>query len=141
MGQIHCFSTTKNPLVLFYLPSIMLEYEFSLVDIRESRSEKVTVVYTTQVLLEMPLMKFLNYPAQETTLPGYNKNITFPYRFLADEGFALKPNMMRPYSSNSNCRFNRSEIVFNYRLSRARRIIENSFGILATRFRISDGQL
>jgi len=52
---------------------------------------------------------------------------------LADEGFAMKTFMMRPYPKNCS---ERSEIVFNYRLSRARRVIENSFGILATRFRI-----
>ena len=53
--------------------------------------------------------------------------------FLADERFALKANMMHPYPKSCS---DRSEIMFNYRLSRARRGIENSFGILATQFRI-----
>ena len=50
-----------------------------------------------------------------------------PYVIVADDAFPLKPHLMIPYSFLSLSKENR---VFNYRLSRARRISENAFGIL-----------
>ena len=53
---------------------------------------------------------------------------------VGDEAFPLKEYLMKPYPRRVNQCI--KEKVFNYRLCRARRIVENAFGILATRFRI-----
>ena len=65
-----------------------------------------------------------------TPLPADNQPI--PFFLVADDAFALRTWLMKPFSKRA---LDHDERIFNYRLSRARRVVENAFGILAHRFR------
>ncbi|XP_018572512.2 protein ALP1-like [Anoplophora glabripennis] len=64
----------------------------------------------------------------------YGSDATLPYCIVGDEAFPLKPYLMRPYLGKTRVEHDRR--VFNYRLRRARRVIENTFGIMVSRWRI-----
>lgn len=67
------------------------------------------------------------------TLPGTNDVI--PHVLVGDEAFALHENLMKPYPRQQSVH-DLSKAVYNYRLSRARRTTENTFGILCGYFRL-----
>lgn len=62
-------------------------------------------------------------------LPGSDTDV--PYFLVGDDAFPLREWMMKPHSKREMMA---AERIFNYRLSRARRIVENAFGILANRY-------
>ena len=72
----------------------------------------------------------LNIP-NSRPLPGSTTPI--PFIIVADDAFPLKSNIMKPYGQAN---LDIKKRIFNYRLSRARRVVENAFGILANRFRV-----
>ena len=67
----------------------------------------------------------------DTNLP--NTNIKCPYVITADDAFPLGNHVMKPYGGRF---LEHEKRIFNYRLSRARSVSENTFGICTARWRI-----
>ncbi|KYN06577.1 Putative nuclease HARBI1 [Cyphomyrmex costatus] len=59
---------------------------------------------------------------------------SLPYVLVGDEAFQLTEYLLRPYPGRGG--LNQSRLIYNYRLSRAQRIIENIFDILVSQWRI-----
>ena len=110
-------------------------YRFTSVDIGDYGSNADGEIWSRSAFglalehgeLDLPLPKPLqNWPAGGV----------FPHVSVGDEAFPLKANLMRPYPRARVGIMEGFKQIFNYRLSRARRIVENAFGILAQRFRL-----
>lgn len=83
------------------------------------------------------LYRDLHNPTNPLSFPGPD-NIDgieeeIPYFLVADDAFALSPNLLKPFSARG---LTKKARIFNYRLSRSRMCIENAFGVLASKFRI-----
>ena len=62
----------------------------------------------------------------------------FPYVFMADDAFPLRTTIIKPYSETAVAV---NKVIENYRIRSPGRIIENPFGILATRFLVFRGPI
>ena len=115
---------------IILLAVVDANYRFLYVDIgKNGRASDSTVWEQTALKLAIDSCA-IKIPA-ERELPHSNKSL--PYVFVGDDAFALSKNMMKPYPFSNQTYEQR---IFSYRLSRARRTVENAFGILANRFRI-----
>lgn len=83
-----------------------------------------------QMVIDADNANPLQLPPAEP-LPGTDD--PFPYFFLGDAAFPLRTNLMKPYPETAMTDAKR---VYNYRICRARRLIESTFGLMAQRFRL-----
>lgn len=106
-------------------------YKFTMVDIGAAGSNHDSTVFKESGFGHAILKNKFSIP-QDVKLPN-TADTVLPYVFVADAAFPLTQHIMRPYPQQNAGEKIR---IFNYRLSRARRTIENAFGILAQRWRI-----
>lgn len=105
-------------------------YRFVWYDIGANGRNNDAGIFSCSSLAKALESNSVNIPA-ERNLP--NTNISLPYMLVGDEAFPLKKYLIKPYPQRG---LKEPEKVFNYRLSRARRVSENAFGILVHRFRV-----
>lgn len=133
IAPAHCGSAyfnykKKNSIVLMAL--VDANYNFVYIDVGAKGRESDGGVFSRCSLSNGLCNNTLNLP-QPKPLPCRQKPI--PYVIVADDAFPLNSNIMKPYSFRNQ---NTKERIFNYRLSRFRRVSENVFGLISARFRV-----
>jgi len=108
------------------------KYRFIYVDIGRNGRMNDGSVFKESSFARALNSGLLNIPPP-MPLPNYLRNVSIPYMIVADDAFSLTTSMMKPFKNRC---LSHEERIFNYRLSRARRVVENAFGILANRFRV-----
>ena len=112
------------------LASVDRQYKFRWVDVGTARSCSDAQFFNTCHLNRKIKDGSIGFPEPAPITQG-GRDV--PYFILADEAFALKTWLMKPYGSKM---LTSEERIANYRISRGRRIVANAFGILVSRFRL-----
>ena len=107
-------------------------YVFTLVDIGSYGSNNDSGVFCNSKMGKALFQNKMNLPNSEP-IKNSSSREDVPYFLVGDEAFPLQPWLLRPYSGKN---ISEEHAIFNFRLSRARLVIENAFGILAARWRI-----
>ncbi|XP_060587963.1 putative nuclease HARBI1, partial [Ruditapes philippinarum] len=105
------------------------DYKFTWVNIGAQGGCSDAQIWT-QSDLKLAIKRGLIGMPDKTPLPGDDKQKG--YYIIADNAFAMRTWLIKPFSRRG---LEKDERNFNNRLSRARRVVENAFGILANRFR------
>lgn len=107
------------------------DYKFTYVDIGAYGKDCDSSVFQETKFFKLMTRSQLNIP------PPCPLNLTrpenFPFVLVGDEGFGLSEYVMRPYAGHN---LTEKKRIFNYRLTRARRYVECTFGILSSKWRI-----
>ena len=106
------------------------EYKFLYVDVGAIGSESDGGVFAKSELTKLLQEHGMNLPPPDKLPNAPEDSPPAHYFFVGDDAFPLRHYMMKPYPSRG---LTHDERIFNYRLSRARRTVENAFGILANR--------
>jgi len=137
--RIRCLSKSgslyhnyKDFFYIVLLAMVDANYKFVAVDIGSFGKEGDSGIFLKSNMGKQILNRSFGFP-EECALPGSNKVV--PHVIVADEAFRLDKHIMKPYTKKT-ATHDKTKAIFNYRLSRARRVTENAFGLLSQVFRI-----
>lgn len=117
----------KKYFSIVLMASCDAEYKFTLASIGDVGGSSDDGTFASSNFGRLILENTIGLPPGKP-LPG--TDTIFDHYFVGDAAYPLKPNLMKPYPGNN---LPEDKKIFNYRLSRAKRTIENAFGILLAR--------
>lgn len=121
----------KRTFSIVLLALVDSQYKFIFADIGTQGRISDGGVLNNSLLWKRICRNEIDFPPP-CPLPGMKINL--PYVFLADGAFALSKHVLKPYPGNHD--IGSSKRIFNQNLSRSRVVVENTFGILTSVFRI-----
>ena len=127
------YFTYKRQFAMVLMAAVDADYKFVYVSVGSAGRESDGAIFRSLDLGRRLTDGSLHLPGPKA-LPG--TTTVLPHVIVADEAFPLLPNVMRPYPGRREARMGMEASIFNYRLSRARRVVENAFGILAQVWRL-----
>jgi len=122
----------KGTFSIVLLAVVNAEYRFIAADIGAYGSSSDGGVLHRSALGHALQRQQLNM-SQESVLSNFSQAGKQPYFLVGDEAFPMETYLLRPYPGR---RLPTDKKIFNYRLSRARRVVEQAFGLPAARWRI-----
>lgn len=131
------FYNYKQEHSIVLLALVDAQYKFIMIDVGAYGRNSDGGIYEKSLMGKLFEQKALNVPQDE---PLSVNSQPMPYTIVADAAFPLKPYLLKPYHKDKLVN-NDANKIFNYRLSRARRCVENAFGILRARFRVFHGPM
>lgn len=105
-------------------------YKFIYVDVGAAGRAGDAGIFADSALKKALTTNSLDLP-DAIALQGISTKIS--HHVVGDDAFPLNARLMKPYPYRN---LEKEKRIFNYRLSRARRVVENAFGILAHRWRV-----
>ncbi|XP_065069253.1 putative nuclease HARBI1 [Rhopilema esculentum] len=106
------------------------DYKLIFVDVGASGRNGDAGLFETSPLNQQMKDKSIAFPEAEQ----FGETcIKCHYHIIGDDAFPLRNDIMKPFPFRQLLH---EQHIFNYRLSRARRVVENAFGIMANRFRV-----
>ena len=130
-GGSHYFNYKKY-FSMVLLALVDSDYRFLYIDVGAIGSESDAGIFAQTRLKDLIEEKLVHIP-EAKPLPGDIDKTPCDYFFVGDDAFPLRHYLMKPFPARG---LTHRERIYNYRLSRARRTVENAFGILANRFRV-----
>ncbi|KAJ8022041.1 hypothetical protein HOLleu_39418 [Holothuria leucospilota] len=106
-----------------------VNYKFINTDVRGYGRNSDGGVFANSPLGRHLKANTLNIPMDEPLRGAPGNDV--PFVIIGDEAFPLIKNLIRPFP---NVGLKEERHIFNYMLSRARRVVENAFGILVCRW-------
>ncbi|XP_060566998.1 uncharacterized protein LOC132725830 [Ruditapes philippinarum] len=111
------------------------DYKFLWIDVGGDGYMSDAMIYNNSELRECLSNGSIGFPPPEP-LPHDDQDM--PYFLLCDDTFGLRTYMMKPFAARN---LTKEQRIYNYRISRGRRVVENAFGILSQRWQVLLGTM
>uniref|UniRef100_A0A8C6WH76 DDE Tnp4 domain-containing protein n=1 Tax=Neogobius melanostomus TaxID=47308 RepID=A0A8C6WH76_9GOBI len=132
LGSGSLFFNYKKTFSVVLMALVDAQYRFRVIQVGDYGRTSDGGIYARSALGRGMEQQTLQVPS-DAPLPGAARLGNIPFVIVGDAAFPLKTYLTRPYAQQN---LTKEKRIFNYRLSRARMVVESAFGILASRWRI-----